>query len=311
MKRKKKPFKNLQIKLIALFLAIILEWNLYSPDNLKTSDVSFLISIASQPSGMMAISPPGAEKGLLARARVRGPEPVIEQLKSRSLELKVDVPTEVESNYLVEFDPTSLRLPPGVEVIEIVPDVVEYKFDTVLKKELRVELDRDGEVNEDYILKRIDISPKGIFAQGPKGELSGISTIKTKQFDMSKATPNKSFEMPLQRIGALTSLGLNVVTVQFILEDVQDKIKFEKIPVTVSASEGFAATISPGSLDIVVTGPKRLLKSLNHNEIEMFVDARDLALGQHRVTPRTNLPEDLQISFAKQDPIELILVNKN
>src|SRR5689334_22599536 len=110
-KKKPKWRENLSLKLISLILAVMLEIYFYSPDNSLTVSLPVTVELRNVPSTMMFISPRNGERGIPARLEVRGPRPLIEQVRTANHRYVVDYPPTHPTVFSSPLDARQLWLP--------------------------------------------------------------------------------------------------------------------------------------------------------------------------------------------------------
>lgn len=206
--------RNLGLKLLSLILAISLEVWFVSPQNLVTERFTASVELSGLPPNMVVVSPPGAERGLFAACRVRGPAPLIGELRKSPQKFEIAIPATVSESFIAYLNPTQLRLPSGVEVIDIEPIRFELRFEPITDRELTVEVETAGSPPKGYRIEQITVMPDRVVARGPSSELKGSPTIPTKQLDVSWMTSSQTAEMPLRERGPHTTLSARTVQVQ-------------------------------------------------------------------------------------------------
>jgi len=56
---------------------------------------------------------------------------------------------------------------------------------------------------------------------------------------------------------------------------------------------GYDVELQPNRLRLVLSGPYEIIKQLNIDDIQMFVDLTELTPGRHTITPTILLPDPL------------------
>lgn len=302
--------ENIGLKLIALLLAIIFEVQFYSQSVSET--VTAVVEVRGVPENLTIVSPSSAtSRGVRLRVRVRGPAPVVDSLAHEQHKYFVDIPSDVEDSFVEVVRPEKVRFQrggAGITVLDVVPSVIKFEFEEVIRKELLVTVPQTGRPIEGYHVKRIDVRPVSVVATGPRSELDGVVNVETRPLNLTKFDKTKKVDIALQPIGAMTHLDVNVVTLDVQIAAIKSERRFKSMNIEVLAPKGFAATLEPSRAQVTVVGPKGLLNNLSESEIRLVADGRELEEGKHDVLLEARLPKGLSLLEAKPATATITLV---
>ncbi len=300
--------ENLRLKVFSLLLAVLLEIYFYSPDNSVIATLSANVEVRNVPANQMIISPPGAEKGMFARVLVRGPSPLVEQVRTSVQRFVVEVPDDVSSTFVKSLSRGQLRLPTGLDVLEIDPPKVELQFEPIVRKELLVIVDKVGDPAAGYRLDGLKVSPETVFARGPQGELQGLGIIETQKVDISNLKSSQRFVVSLIDKGKMTALDVNVVSVEATISPLTSEKTFDHQPITVLGPNGFAASVEPSYASVTIGGATRLLEELARTGLDLTADARSFAEGRYQIDLTLQLPEGVRVLQKTPEKVTVNLV---
>lgn len=303
--------ENFGLKMFSLLLAVLLEVYFYSPDNSVTASLTANVEIRNLPSKSMIVSPPGGEKGLFARVTVRGPSPLVAQVRDTIQRFSIELPNDVPASYVAFLNGAQLRLPSGVSVIDVEPPRIEFQFEPVKETDLLVIVDKAGEPAPGYRLDALKVFPDLVLARGPASELEGLRVIQTQKVDISNLRSSQRFEVALVDKGKLTSLAVNVVTVEAVISPIMADKTLEHVPVKVIAPPGFAATVEPSSVSAVISGPSDALGSISQSQLELSADGRNLEEGKHELNLTAVMPQGVNLVRTEPGKVILQMVKKN
>lgn len=301
--------ENLGLKLFALLLAVLLKLYFYSPDNSTVLEVRASVEVDNVPQGQMLVEPVGISKGILATVRVRGPEPLVEQVRLTPLHFKIRLPYDVQGTYIAELQGEDLGLHQSVEIENIDPSSVEIKLERVVRKELFVSVSHQGEPAEGYRVENISVIPETVLAQGPQRELEGLSIIDTKSIDIGGLSEPTRREVALVEKGALTKLSVNVVTVDFDVRPIVTEQLYKGVSVVTKAPDGYAASVQPTKVNVTLAGPVGDLEALTVENFKVVADVRSLGAGRHQVELGAELPEGIIIVKTNPKKVNVVLVS--
>jgi len=309
---KKKPWwrEHLSLKLISLILAFLLELYFYSPDNSLTVTVPITVEIRNVPVSMMFISPRNAERGIPARIEVRGPRPLIEQVRATTQRLNVDYPDSHPPVFSVPLDAHKLWLPAGVEVLEVQPNTLTVELEPIEEKELPVELVREGDLDAGYQLEGVTILPETVTITGPQSEVSPLKAIQTKPVNLRGLHETRRVDVDLTNPGRYTQLDLQTVNAELRVGIIPAEKSFDKVSVKVLAPDGFAGTVEPTRVKVTLVGPKESLEKLSSGAIQLQADGRELEEGKHQVECKAELADGVTLYSTEPKKVNVYLVKQ-
>ncbi len=300
---------NLGLKFFAILLAILLEVYFYSPDNSVTENLVASVELRNLPNNKMVISPIGGVRNISISLTVRGPAPVVQQLKRETLNYVINVPPGVADSFIEYVKPEQLTLgSSGVHVVDFSPPVLQLEFDTVVRKELLVIVQQRGEPADGYRLKKLNIRPVSVIARGPESELSGVGVVETQVVDISGITDSRQSEVALIPPGNHTLLDVNVAHVDIKVSPIVAEKTFEARRIEVESENGSASTISPSSATVVVSGPSAELAALEPENIKVKVSAAGVGEGRHSLPLSVELPEGFMLESIEPARAEVVVI---
>ncbi len=309
---KKKPWwrEHLSLKLISLILAFLLELYFYSPDNSLTVTVPISIEVRNVPASMMFISPRNAEKGLSARIEVRGPRPLIEQVRASTQRLSIDYPPSHPPVFSAPVDTRKLWLPAGVEVLEVQPNTITIELEEIAEKELPVHIAREGELEAGYQLEGITVLPETVLVRGPESEVKPLTAVQTKPVKLEGLRETRRIDLDLLNPGRFTQLGLETVAAELRIGIIPAERSFDKIAVKVLVPDGFAGTVEPTRVKATFVGPKELLEKLSAGAIQLQADGRELPEGRHQIECKAELTDGVTLYATDPKRVNVNLVKQ-
>ena len=104
-------------------------------------------------------------------------------------------------------------------------------------------------------------------------------------------------------------VGEQTVHVQVGIAAIEGSLSLSGIPVEViGLAPGLGAQISPGTVDVILTGPLPLLDKLTPGDIRFVVDLTGLESGTHQATPQPQiLITDIRVQSLNPGTIEVVI----
>lgn len=300
---------NIGLKIVSLALAILLEVYFYSPDNSVSKVVSATIEIRGLPRETMITEPAGAERGIPAQIRVRGPRTLVDQVVSQPQRLAIFYPESHPSSFTAIVDAFQLSLPSGVEVLDVHPTAVTLRSERIHRKELLIVYETVGSIAPGMQIESINLFPDTVVGRGPKSQIEVLRAIESQPLNVSDLSESTKVELPLKLPGGLVSLGVTVVTADVKISPIVKERDIKSLRLKALAPEGYAASVEPGRISITVSGPASKIDGLTRETIEVIADGRELGEGVHEVDVVAKLPKGVRIKSTNPAEVRLTLVS--
>ncbi len=114
--------------------------------------------------------------------------------------------------------------------------------------------------------------------------------VETTTLDLSGASSNINTKLGLNLPGGVTLIGDQTVSVQIEIVPIEGSLKLSFRPVDIiGLSPGLKATLSPITVDVIISGPLPELDSLNPSDVIIQVDLTDLTLGTFQLIPKVTV----------------------
>jgi YbbR domain-containing protein len=117
------------------------------------------------------------------------------------------------------ISPESVSLPPGVLLKDVKPPVVEVTLDTTVKKDLPVQVDWVGKLQDPYVIAQVKTDPSRVQVSGSARVLSNIPVVYTEKVSVEQI--NRSGTLSAKLVPSLPSLKLaqDKVTIEYIVKE--------------------------------------------------------------------------------------------
>ncbi len=300
---------NFGLKVVSLVLAILLEVYFYSPDNSVSKVMSATVEIRGLPRETMVTEPAGAERGIPAQIRVRGPRTLVDQVVSQPQRLAIFYPESHPSSFTAIVDAFQLSLPAGVEVLDVHPTAVTLRTERIHRKELLIVYETVGSLAPGMQIESINLFPDTVVARGPKSQIEILRAIESQALNVSDLSESTKVELPLKLPGGLVSLGVTVVTADIKISPITKERTFKSLRLKALAPEGFAASVVPARVSVTVSGPVKLVDELSREGLDVLADGRKLGAGVHEVKVVAKLPKGVTIKSSSPLAAKLTLVS--
>lgn len=280
---------------VSFFLALFLEFIFYSPNNSELTIVSAVIDIVDLPENLMVVDPPNAQKGIPAQVELRGPSPLISQVKTENLRFSVSLKSVDSSEVVRLVDIKQLRLPSGVEIVSVSPTNVKIRTEPVVRKEVQISVTKLGKPAENYQATEISVFPRSVVIRGPQSLLEAIHEVETEPVDISGITASVRNEVTLRITDPLITASVTLVTVSVKVDVIQGERTLDNLSITLIPPEGFAATVEPLIASAVISGPVDSIQKLDPKSVILSADARLLKRGKYELKISSDVPKGIKV----------------
>lgn len=186
--------RNWQLKLLALFLALIL-WIVLIPEE-KTfaeKNLSIHLELTNIPPDIEVVEKPESTINLKVRARKR----ILNQLTPEDFLAQLDL--SKASIYQQEYplDVKMIKTPPGVEIVSYNPLYVHVKLEKTKRIEMEVVPTIIGRPAEGYKIAKIEVTPSRVMVSGPESKVRARDKVITSPIDASLLTESTVMEVDL------------------------------------------------------------------------------------------------------------------
>jgi hypothetical protein len=184
-------------------------------------------------------------------------------VRRRAGRFKVDLINSVQTNSW---------LTSNYQVLEIVPNQIEYEVEYINTKRVKIVSGIEIEFKPDYAAtSSVSIEPKIIEIYGPQSLLKKVDSIKTEGKIFKDISENFFSQLSLQEIPGISYSAKNC-TMQFEVQKIVDK-SFDEIPVeTRNVPRLKELVLFPGKINIVLRGGINILGKLSKDSIKAYIN---------------------------------------
>ncbi|MBM3128727.1 MAG: hypothetical protein FJ009_08905 [Chloroflexi bacterium] len=200
---------------------------------------------------------------------------------------------------------SGLTISPTVVIVKVpVEQRVGYK-DVSIKTMMK------GAPAPGYWLSNIVVNPSTVTIVGSPDILAKIpGFVETVPLDVSNATADLSKRAALSLPEGVSVLNNEGVTVQVSVtpllggQTVRRKISLQGL------KRGQTATISPDSVEVILSGPLPSLQNLAADDVQVIVDVAGLAAGVHQLKPRVPVVSGaLRVQNVVPDTVQITITD--
>ncbi len=167
-------FDNLGLKLLSVALAIFL-WAVVVGEQKVEVTLSVPLDIRGLPPNLVVTNEPTDT----LEVRVRGPKTLTSTLSASEIRVEGLPTTWTEGENVIALRPEMVRVPRGIEVVEVAPHRLRVVLDALVEREVEVSPRVEGAPARGFAVKRVTPTPPRIRMAGPRSELRRLTRIYT------------------------------------------------------------------------------------------------------------------------------------
>ncbi len=224
---------------------------------------------------------------------VRGPSTYVAQVVKVVAQVSIqDATTNVEGEFRLQVQDSDGRSVPHVawthETVHVhIPIELSVRY-----RPLVVKVVLAGEQAAGYRITEIAVEPPDITVVGTPGSVAALpGFIETEPINLEGAQSD-IVAQPVLDVPPYVSMATDeqpVVTVS--IEPIQTSLTMVITPEIQGLGPGFTFTVSPESVEVILSGPLPLLETLEDDDARVVLDLFELLTGTHQIEPQIIVPE--------------------
>lgn len=164
---------HLGLKLLSGCLAVFL-WAVVLGEQKVEVVVKIPLELSLPPNMVLVNDPPDT-----LEVRLRGPKTLVTSLPPREVVLSHVPSAFVEGENAISIHPSAIRVPRGIEVVEVDPRRVRVLLEALVRREVEVKPRIEGSPADGFVVKDVSVSPSRVVVVGPRNELRRLTQVST------------------------------------------------------------------------------------------------------------------------------------
>jgi YbbR domain-containing protein len=272
------PLQHLGLKLLALGLGVLL-WMVISGEATVERVLQVPLELQQFPAGLelQTQAPSNVE------VRVRGGSGTLSRLSSADIVAVVDLRDARPGQRLFHVTPSQVRVPFGVEIVQITPSTIALVFENSASKPVRVVPSYDGRPAPGFVVGKVISVPETVDIIGPESSVKRAAAALTEPISVAGAMDSVRGTVA---VGVLDST-LRLKNARTVSVEVQIlSAPFERVvrgkPVRWrNLSPNLVVQFSPPVVDVSVRGTTEGVSRIDPDDIVVLVDVMGLGAGAY------------------------------
>jgi len=303
MNNRWKIFKNLDIRLASLVLALLM-WFHAATEREYQQKIYCPVLVSNIPSGfVLAATPPLVP----CQIKAKGKDMLV--FKLNPPKVLADMANRQVKKLTFDLSPELLRYPFNLKAVEaaFVISEITVNLDRLGQKEVRVLPDVSGIPASGYIVcDSTAAEPSLVIISGSQRLLEKIDSVYTWPVKVDGRSENQRVRCRVAPPDTLLfKADPESVWVKLCFEKTQERL-YKNVPVALlNRGQGYLVSFSPGTIDLAVSGPQQVLQQAEAGQFKITLDLKGLAPGHHRLQAVIELTDKLELIAADPRDFEV------
>lgn len=294
--------RNVWLKFLSIGIATLL-WLVVAGDRVVERALRVPVEFENLPQGLEIVGEPPDTVDV----RLRGSSGTLGRLGAGDLAAVLDLRTARPGRRLFQLTPGSVRVPYGVEVVQVSPATLPIGFENSAVRVVRVRPSVEGRPAAGYEVTSVTSVPATVEIIGPESSLRGLDEAMTEPISVSGATRpirevvNVGVADPEVRLRTPETAE---VTVQIVTG--ASTTSLSNVPVVIQSLDGgLRGRVLPSTVRVTVRGTQQGIRDLTAEALDATVDASGLGPGDHKVPVRLHTAPGFTIEQIVPEAVRL------
>jgi hypothetical protein len=286
------PFRNVGLKFLSICIAALL-WLVVAGDRVVERALRVPVEYQNLPSGLEMVGDPPESVDV----RLRGSSGALGRLAPGDTSAILDLHTARPGRRLFHFTPSHVKVPYGVDVVQVNPATLPIEFENSAVRILRVRPSLEGNPAPGFEVLGVTSEPATVEVIGPESSLRGLDEAMTEPVSIASAR---------EPVRELVTVGVADPTVrlrtpQTAAVNVQigpgaSTRTVSPVPITIgNAPPGLRTRLLTGTVAVEVKGTQAAIEALTTDELQARVDASNLGPGDYSVGVQVRARQGLTV----------------
>jgi YbbR-like protein len=287
------PFRHFGLKVLSLGLAVLL-WVVIAGEETVERGLRVPLELQQFPSGLEL----QGEAPSLVDVRVRGASATLSRMGSGEVVAVLDLRTARPGRRFYQLTPEQVRVPFGVQVVQVTPSSVSLMFEKSASKGVPVTPAIEGNPAPGYVLGNTTIDPKSVDVVGPESAVERVTEAVTEPVSVAGAKQDvtETVTIGLQDSSVrLKTPRFASVRVQVVPGPVERPVRERAVHLR-NLSPGLRAQAMPNAVHVVLRGSRQGVGRVDAEMVSAYVDLAGLGAGDYSLAVKVDSPPDAGVA---------------
>jgi YbbR domain-containing protein len=275
------PFRHLGLKVLSVVLALLL-WMIVSGEEMVERGLRVPLELQQVPVGLELTG----EVPATVDVRVRGASGTLSRVSTGDVVAVLDLRSARSGRRLFPLTPDQVRVPFGVEVVQVQPSALAMAFEPSASRQVPVMPAVDGRPAPGYVVGALSADPRTVEVIGPESAVRRVTEALTEPVSVSGARDRVNQSVILGLIDPslrLKNTRSAMVTVQIVPAPLERSLQGRPVHLR-NVAPNLEAQAIPSAVGLTLRGSREALARVEADDIVAYVDLAGLGPGQYSLT---------------------------
>ena len=300
------PFRHLGLKALSLVLALLL-WMIVSGEETVERGLRVPLELLQVPAGLELTG----EVPATVDVRVRGASGSLSRVSTGDVVAVLDLRSARSGRRLFPLTPEQVRVPFGVEVVQVQPSALAMAFESSASRQVPVVPAVDGRPAPGYVVGLMTADPKTVEVIGPETAVRRVTEALTEPVSVSGARDHVRQSVILGLLDPslrLKNVRAAMVTVQIVPAPLERSLRgrpvhLRNVPGTLEAQA------IPSAVDLTLRGSREALARVEADDIVAYVDLAGLGPGQYSLTVHADSSPEAGVTRIEPPSVQVQIIS--
>ena len=287
------PFRHFGLKVLSLGLAVLL-WMVVAGEETVERGLRVPLELQQMPAGIEVLG----EIPTTVDVRVRGGSGALSRVGTGDVVAVLDLRSARSGRRLFPLTPDQVRVPFGVEVVQVTPSAVAMAFEASATREVPVQPSVDGRPAPGFVVGQMSAEPKAVDVIGPESAVRRATEVLTEPVPVTGATAAVRQAVILGLLDPslrLKSARSATVTVQVVPAPLERTLHNRPVHLR-NLDPNLQAEAEPSAVELTLRGNREALNRVAADDIMAFIDLAGLGPGEYTLDVHADSSPDAGIT---------------
>lgn len=295
-------FGNIWLKALSLGLALLL-WMVVSGEETVERGLRVPLELTQVPAGLELLGDVPATVDV----RVRGASGTLSRVGAGDVVAVLDLHTAQTGRRLFPLTPDQVRVPFGVEIVQLLPSAVTMAFERSASRELPVSPAVDGRPAPGFVVGPLSSDPRKVEVIGPESAVMRATEVVTEPVSVAGAQAEVKQSVILGLLDPalrLKTARSATVTVQVLPAPLERTLRNEPIHLR-NLGQHLEAEAVPPSVELTLRGNRGALGRVVADDVTAYIDLAGLGPGEYLLTVHADSSRDAGITRVTPESVQV------
>ena len=298
------PFRNIGLKVMAVLLATAL-WFTVAGESEVERPMRVPLEIRNKPANLEIVG----DAPTTVDVRVVGSSAVLGRLETGEVMARLDLASARPGSRLFPMRPDDVRVPYGVEVLQVIPATIPLELETSMKRSLPIVPAVEGDPAPGFVTGRVTVEPATVEVSGAESHVKNLASATTESVSVAGAREDVEDEVTVGvSDGAVRVVQTERATVRVEIMPAPVERELPDVPVRWrNLGERYTAVLKPSVVVVTVRVRRDALATVDAETINAFVDLAGLGPGQYNLQVQFDPTQNFGVTAAEPASVQVTI----